>query len=223
MRSVVHPLVALATLTLALLAPDAQLRSHSPVGRVAVPVPRVEAAKATAVLAGGCFWGVEAVFEHVRGVKSVVSGYAVPASAPKGEPTMKPAKPGYVEAVLIEYDPGEISYGRLLEIFFLVAHDPTQGDRQGPDVGPEYRSVILVRNEADRSIATAYRDSLENAKVFSKPITTEVASLKSFRVAEDFHQDYVVRNPTAPYVIVNDRPKLEELRRRFPDLYRDRS
>jgi peptide-methionine (S)-S-oxide reductase len=220
-RSVVRPL-ALAGLILPLLIPRAQPAPRSAPGTGARLVYPSEAAKSIAVLAGGCFWGVEAVYEHVRGVKSVVSGYAVPAAAPNGEPTMKPAKPGYVEAVRIEYDPGEISYARLLEIFFLVAHDPTQRDRQGPDIGPEYRSVVLVGNEADRGVATAYLDSLQNAKVFSRPITTEVAPLKSFKVAEDFHQDYVVRNPSAPYVVVNDLPKLQELRRRFPDLYRDR-
>jgi peptide-methionine (S)-S-oxide reductase len=183
-----------------------------------LPVIPPGSAKATAVLAGGCFWGVEAVYEHVRGVKSVTSGYAVPAT---GEPTMRPAQPGYVEAVRIDYDPDQISYSRLLAIFFSVAHDPTQLNRQGPDVGPEYRSVILVSGEAERSTARAYIDSLQAARVFPRPITTEVAPLKSFRIAEWQHQDYVARNPRAPYVVLNDAPKLEELRRRFPDLYRE--
>ena len=217
--SVVHPF-AHAGLILPLHIPRAHAAPLPAPATGAELVHPSSAAKSTAVLAGGCFWGVEAVYEHVRGVKSVISGYAVP--APSGEPTMKAAKPGYVEAVRIEYDPGEISYARLLEIFFLVAHDPTQRDRQGPDIGPEYRSVVLTVNEADRSVAAAYLDSLQNAKVFSRPITTEVAPLKSFKAAEDFHQDYVVKNPTAPYVVVNDLPKLQELRRRFPDLYRDR-
>lgn len=177
-----------------------------------------EAPKSTAILAGGCFWGVEAVYEHVRGVKSVVSGYAVPAS----QPTMKPAKGGYVEAVRIEYDSTQISYPKLLEIFFTVAHDPTQGDRQGPDIGPEYRSVILAGNESEEAVAQAYVDSLRGSGAFSRPITTEVANLKSFKVAEAIHQDYVARNPTAPYVVINDAPKIDRLRQRYPDLYRDR-
>ena len=176
-------------------------------------------AKTTAVLAGGCFWGVEAVYEHVRGVKSVTSGYAVPLPA---EPAMKPAAGDYVEAVRIEYDPELIGYARLLDIFFTVAHDPTQGNRQGPDVGPEYRSVILTSNEAEQALAAAFIDSLTSAGVFSRPITTQVSGLKSFKVAEAVHQDYVARNPRAPYVVVNDAPKLDHLRRVFPDLFRDR-
>jgi peptide-methionine (S)-S-oxide reductase len=183
------------------------------------PNQRSTSGKATTVLAGGCFWGVEAVFEHVRGVKSVTSGYAVPEVA---EPTMKPAAGDYVEAVRIEYDPEQIGYGKLLEIFFTVAHDPTQGDRQGPDVGPEYRSVILTANAAERSLATAYLDSLESAGGFPRPITTQISALKSFKVAEPAHQDYVARHPRAPYVVVNDAPKLDHLRRLFPDLYRNR-
>jgi peptide-methionine (S)-S-oxide reductase len=182
-----------------------------------VPNPHPQTAKATAVLAGGCFWGVEAVYEHVRGVKSVVSGYAVPA---ENEPTMKPAKGEYVEAVRIEYDPGQIGYARLLEIFFSVAHDPTQGDRQGPDIGREYRSVILVGSDVEEATARAFVDSLRTTGVFSRPITTEIATLKSFKVAEPFHQDYVARNPRSPYVVANDAPKLEHLRQQFPDLYR---
>jgi peptide-methionine (S)-S-oxide reductase len=208
-------LAALAALAFPLLMPG-PVAPDSPGMTVRSP----ETAKATVVLAGGCFWGVEAIYEHVRGVKSVVSGYAVAATAATDEPTMQPARPGYVEAVRIEYDPGTISYDRLLEIFFLVAHDPTQRDRQGPDIGPEYRSVILVASDAERGAATAYRDSLESAEVFPRPIVTEVAPLKSFKVAEWYHQDYVARNPRAQYVILNDLPKLEELRRRFPDLYR---
>jgi peptide-methionine (S)-S-oxide reductase len=135
---------------------------------------------------------------------------------------MKPVKGDYVEAVRIEYDPDQIDYHRLLEIFFSVAHDPTQGNRQGPDVGPEYRSVILVQGEAEAGKARAFLDSLGAAGTFSRPITTEVAGLKSFKEAEAPHQDYVARNPRAPYVLVNDAPKLAHLRQAFPDLYQDR-
>lgn len=183
------------------------------------PLHPSNSAKATAVLAGGCFWGVESVYEHVRGVKSVVSGFAVPAA---GESSMKPAQGDYVEAVRIEYDPAEVSYSKLLEIFFAVAHDPTQGDRQGPDVGPEYRSMILPGNEEERATAQQMVDSLQSAKAFPRAMTTEIAALKSFKVADEFHQDYVAKNPRAPYVVVNDAPKLEHLRQLFPTLYRDR-
>lgn len=176
-------------------------------------------AKATAVLAGGCFWGVEAVYEHVTGVKSVVSGFAVPA---QGEATMKPAQSDYVEAVRIEYDPAQISYAKLLEIFFAVAHDPTQGDRQGPDVGPEYRSVVLTDAADEKAIAQQMMDSLVAAKVYPRPITTQIVGLKSFKVAEELHQDYVAKNPRAPYVVVNDAPKLEHLKQLYPTLYRNR-
>lgn len=176
-------------------------------------------AKATAVLAGGCFWGVEAVYEHVRGVKSVVSGFAVPVS---GAATMKPAKGDYVEAVRIEYDPARLSYAKLLEIFFAVAHDPTQVDRQGPDVGPEYRSVILTDDANERTLAQQMIDSLQTAKVYPRPVATQIAGLKSFKVAEDFHQDYVAKNPREPYVVINDAPKLDHLRQLYPTLFRDR-
>jgi peptide-methionine (S)-S-oxide reductase len=165
--------------------------------------------KQTAVFAGGCFWGVEAVFEHVRGVRSAVSGYATPADDPKG----------FAEAVRVEYDPARITYNQLLQVFFLVAHDPTEVDRQGPDVGPRYRSIVFVRGAEDRQIVSAFLDSLRTRRVYAAPIATAIATLRTFRIAEDFHQDFVVRNPRDAYVVINDLPKLAELRRRFPDLY----
>ena len=165
--------------------------------------------KQTAVFAGGCFWGVEAVFEHVRGVRSVVSGYASPADDPKG----------FAEAVRVEYDPARLTYHQLLQVFFLVAHDPTEVDRQGPDVGPRYRSIVFVRGDEDRQTVRAFLDSLRTRRVYAAPIATAIATLRTFRIAEDFHQDFVVRHPRDPYVTINDLPKLAELRRRFPDLY----
>jgi len=173
------------------------------------PVPA--AASKTVVLAGGCFWGVEAVFEHVRGVKSVTSGYATPDGT---------GRKGFAEAVRIVYDPTQIRYEQLLEVFFLVAHDPTQVDRQGPDVGPRYRSIVFVTDQDERRLVGGYLDSLRTQRAFAAPIATEIAGLKSFRIAEDFHQDYAEHHPQAAYVVVNDLPKLATLRRRFPGLYR---
>lgn len=173
------------------------------------------------VLAGGCYWGVEAVFEHVRGVTRVVAGFAVP--APRG-PDATPARPGhdgYAEAVRITFDPDVIARSRLLEVFFSVAHDPTQLDRQGPDVGPEYRSVIFVESDEERAVARAYVDDLRSAGSFPAPVVTEVETLGSFQLAPPDQQDFVARNPTALYVLINDLPKLERLRSMFPDLYRE--
>jgi peptide-methionine (S)-S-oxide reductase len=167
--------------------------------------------KQTAVFAGGCFWGVEAVFEHLRGVQSATAGYATPEADPKG----------FAEAVRVVYDPDRITYEQLLQVFFLVAHDPTQIDRQGPDVGPRYRSIVFVRGEADRQIVRAALDSLRTSRVYAAPIATEIAALGSFHIAEEFHQDFVMRHPDDAYVVVNDLPKLGELRRRFPALYRE--
>ena len=169
------------------------------------------APRKTVVLAGGCFWGVEAVFEHVRGVQSVTSGYATPDGN---------GRKGFAEAVRIVYDPAQIRYAQLLEVFFLVAHDPTQVDRQGPDVGPRYRSIVFVADDDERRIVGGYLDSLRTHGTFTTPIATEIAALRSFRIAEDFHQDYAEHHPQAAYVVVNDLPKLAALRRRFPALYR---
>ncbi|HEY6109209.1 MAG TPA: peptide-methionine (S)-S-oxide reductase MsrA [Gemmatimonadales bacterium] len=173
--------------------------------------PAPAAASKTAVLAGGCFWGVEAVFEHVRGVKSVTSGYATPDGN---------GRKGFAEAVRIVYDPAQVRYEQLLAVFFLVAHDLTQVDRQGPDVGPRYRSIVFVADDGERRIVGGYLDSLRTHGTFTTPIATEIVPLRSFRIAEDFHQDYAEHHPQAAYVVVNDLPKLAALRRRFPALYR---
>lgn len=185
------------------------------VSLVALLAPGSASAPAAAgkavVLAGGCFWGVEAVFEHVRGVKSVTSGYATPDGN---------GRKGFAEAVRIVYDPAQIRYEQLLEVFFLVAHDPTQVDRQGPDVGPRYRSIVFVADDDERRIVGGYLDSLRTHATFTAPVATEIAVLRSFRIAEDFHQDYAEHHPQAAYVVVNDVPKLAALHRRFPALYR---
>lgn len=168
---------------------------------------------ATTVLAGGCFWGVEAVFEHVRGVRSVTSGFARYADS---------SAPDAVEAVRIVHDPSRVTYRQLLEVFFLVAHDPTSRDRQGPDVGPEYRAVVLFQTPAERDEAEAYIKELTDSGRFRRPIVTEVHALAGFSIAPDEHQDFAARHPTTPYIVQNDAPKLSRLQQMFPALYAER-
>lgn len=172
------------------------------------------ATETTAVFAGGCFWGVEAVFEHVRGVTSVTSGYARYSGTDS---------PKSVEAVRVAYDPSRVTYRQLLEVFFLVAHDPTTRDRQGPDAGPEYRAAVLHQDGAEREAAEAYVTELTRAGKFPRPIVTEVRSLAGFRIAEAFHQDYAARHPADPYIVQNDAPKLARLQQLFPTLYQQRA
>ena len=176
--------------------------------------------KQTAVLAGGCFWGVDAVFKHVKGVSSVVSGYSG-GSAPTAEyETVSTGNTGHAESVKITYDPSRILYSELLRIFFSVATDPTQLNRQGPDHGTQYRSVIFYANDDQKQIALAYIDQLNKAKVFSAPIVTQVVPLKAFYPAEEYHQNYLERHPDNPYIVFNDAPKLRQLQKQFPDVYR---
>lgn len=173
-----------------------------------------ESARQTAVFAGGCYWGTESVFEHVKGVSEVVSGFAVP-----GASVLAGGHTGYAEAARVVYDPSQITYEQLLQVFFLVAHDPTQVDRQGPDVGPQYRSAIFVTGDAQRQAARTYVDQLTQQRVFDRPIVTEITSLARFRAADD--PRFADRNPDNPYVVQYDKPRLAEFRRRFPDLYHD--
>lgn len=170
--------------------------------------------RATVVLAAGCFWGVESVFRHVRGVESVVSGFAVPVAG-AGDTSA-------AEAVRLTYDPSRLTYRQILTLFFSVVHDPTEGDRQGPDVGAEYRSVLFVAGAHQRALAHAYVDSLAAAHAYPKRITTEVTALATFHPAEEFHQDYAAKHPDDPYIVVNDRPKVAALRKRFPGLFQPR-
>ncbi len=163
----------------------------------------------TAVFAGGCFWGVESVFEHIKGVSDVKSGFAGGAAE----------KIGYAEAVKITYDPSKISYEQLLKIFFTVAHDPTELNRQGPDVGAEYRSAIFYSNDEQKQLAENYIAELTRAKTFAQPIVTEIVTLDAFKLAGDEHQDYMAHHPDDAYIVTNDKPKLENLRRLFPDLF----
>jgi peptide-methionine (S)-S-oxide reductase len=175
----------------------------------------------TAVLAGGCFWGIQGVFEHVKGVRQVLAGYA------GGEPTtahyemVSSGETGHAESVQIRFDPHTLSYGEILRIFFSVALDPTELDRQGPDTGTQYRSEIFALNPAQQRIAQAYIAQLGKARAFDRPIVTRVDALKGFYEAEAYHQDYLVRHPDSPYIVYNDQPKVEALRRLFPGLYVD--
>ncbi len=173
-----------------------------------------------AVFAGGCFWGVEAVFEHTKGVKKVTSGYSGGTAATAHYNIVSGGKTDHAESVQVVYDPSQISYGQLLQVFFSVAHDPTQLNRQGPDRGPQYRSVIFFASPEQQRIAQAYIDQLNNAKIFKTRIVTEVQQLDVFYPAEAYHQDYLSHHPTEPYIVINDAPKLEHLRQQFPQLYR---
>jgi peptide-methionine (S)-S-oxide reductase len=180
----------------------------------------VAAASDTAVFAGGCFWGVEAVFESLEGVTDAVSGYAGGSDASPSYDKVSSGTTGHAESVRVVYDPSRISYDQLLQVFFTVAHDPTQLNRQGPDVGTQYRSAVFYRNPAQREAAERYIGKLRDGKVWSGKIVTEVSVLRGFHSAEEYHQNYLVRHPTQPYIVVNDMPKLEELRKRYPDLVR---
>ena len=175
----------------------------------------------TAVLAGGCFWGVDAVFKHVKGVSAVVSGYSGGGAATAHYAVVSTGTTGHAESVQITYDPSQISYSDLLRVFFSVAHDPTQLNRQGPDVGSQYRSAIFYANGDQRATAQAYIAQLGSAHVFPGPIVTEVVPFERFYPAEAYHQDYLARHPYQPYIVFNDLPKLHRLKQEFPALYRE--
>ena len=191
-----------------------------------IPDPALDAPLAgskgeqTAVLAGGCFWGVEAVFEHVKGVSDVKSGYSGGSPATAQYEKVGTGETGHAESVRITYDPSQISYGQLLKVFFSVAHDPTQLNRQGPDTGTQYRSAIFYANEEQKRIAQAYIEQLDRARVFARPIVTQVAAFQSFNEAEAYHQNYLVNHPDESYIVINDLPKIENLRKQLPALYR---
>ncbi|HLX08656.1 MAG TPA: peptide-methionine (S)-S-oxide reductase MsrA [Thermoanaerobaculia bacterium] len=213
--------LALATLTLAAcrLGADA-------INKV-IPAPAVDApaAEATgpqvAVLAGGCFWGLQGMFEHVQGVTKVVAGYSGGSKATAHYQMVGTETTGHAESVEITYDPKRISYGQLLRLYFAVAHDPTELNRQGPDSGPSYRSEIFFTSPTQERVAKAYVDQLTKANVFSSPIVTKIEPMKGFYAAEDYHQDFLIHNPTYPYIVYNDLPKIEALKRTYPEVYRD--
>ena len=175
---------------------------------------------ATAVFSGGCFWGVDAVFKHVKGVSKVVSGYSGGAADTANYETVSTGTTGHVESVQVTYDPSQVSYDDLLKVFFFVAHDPTELNRQGPDSGTQYRSSIFYTNDEQKKLAQDYIAKLEQKKAFDKPIVTKVVPLNGFYPAEAYHQNYLALHPYQPYIMLNDQPKLEALKEKFPELYR---
>lgn len=177
--------------------------------------------KQTAVLAGGCFWGVDAVFKHVKGVSSVISGYSGGSASTADYETVSSGTTGHAESVKITYDPSQVSYSELLRVFFSVATDPTELNRQGPDTGSQYRSVIFYTSEGQKKTALAYIDQLNKTKVFSGPIVTQVIPFQAFYPAEEYHQNFLERHPDNPYIVYNDLPKLRALQQEFPDLYKN--
>ena len=189
-----------------------------------IPAPAVDeaagpAATETAVLAGGCFWGVQGVYQHVKGVTSAVSGYAGGAKRTAEYEIVGSGSTGHAESVSVTFDPKQISYGKILQIYFSVAHDPTQLNRQGPDSGTQYRSAIFPANEEQAKVAQAYIDQLDKTAIFGQHIVTKIEPGHSFYPAEDYHQDFLTRNPTYPYIVYNDLPKVAALKKMYPDLY----
>jgi peptide-methionine (S)-S-oxide reductase len=191
----------------------------TPVAAPVIDNPKTPGPMQTAVIAAGCFWGVQGVFEHVRGVQKAVSGYSGGAKRTAEYETVSSGLTGHAESVMITFDPAQISYGQILQIAFSAVHDPTEQNRQGPDVGSQYRSAIFYATPEQRRIAEGYIAQLNQAHAFSRPIVTQVTPLEGFYPAEDYHQDYLVRHPSAPYIAFNDLPKVETLKREFPDLY----
>ena len=187
----------------------------------AEPLPNAESAKGeqTAVFAGGCFWGIEAVFEHVKGVKDARSGYAGGDARNADYDSVSSGSTDHAEVVKVTFDPTKVTYTQLLTIFFSVAHDPTQLNRQGPDTGRQYRSAIFYKDEDQKKTAQAYIEAIDKSKALPKPVVTEVVPLKQFFEAEDYHQDYMKKNPNQPYIVAHDRPKVEDLKNRFPEFY----
>jgi peptide-methionine (S)-S-oxide reductase len=191
---------------------------------VAIPNPKLDAPLAStkgqqiAVFAGGCFWGVEAVFDQVKGVSKAESGYAGGSADTADYYTVSSGATGHAESVRVTYDPSRITFGQLLKVFFSVAHDPTEVNRQGPDVGTQYRSAIFYANDEQKRIAESYIKQLDEAKLFSGKIATQVIPLSAFYAAEDYHQNYLVNHPNEPYIVYNDMPKLVNLRKFLPEL-----
>lgn len=215
-RSLYRALTGL-TLTLGLAAAG----SNAPFPEPATDLPLATAkGKETAVFAGGCFWGVDAVFKNVKGVYEVVSGYSGGQAKTAEYEIVSTGRTGHAESVKVAYDPSRISYGQLLKVFFAIAHDPTQLNRQGPDTGTQYRSAIFYANDDQKRVAQAYIDQLDKAGAFRRRIVTQVVPLDKFYAAEQHHQNFLELHPDYPYIVVNDLPKVEHLRKEFPDMAR---
>ncbi len=214
-------LVVLAIVVLAVIFKGAASRAEN---ATVVPMPAVDEAAGTrsseiAVLAGGCFWGVQAVYQHLKGVTSAVSGYAGGEQSTAEYERVSTGRTGHAEAVQITFDPRVITYGRILQVFFSVVHDPTQLNRQGPDVGTQYRSAIFPMSPEQGNVAKAFIAQLNQARIFDAAIVTKIEPSRSFYRAEAYHQDFLERNPTHPYIVMNDLPKIDNLKRIFPNLY----
>jgi len=215
----------LAVLTAVPLAGLRTRRAAAAEQAVVIPTPAADAVPAgglqTAVLAGGCFWGVQAVYQHTKGVTKAVSGYAGGQKETARYEMVGTGRTGHAESVSITFDPQQISFGKILQIYFSVAHNPTELNRQGPDFGTQYRSAIFYADDEQKRIASAYIAQLQQAHVFAGPIVTKLEPLSGFYPAEDYHQDFLVLHPTYPYIVFNDLPKLDNLKRLFPDSYRE--
>ena len=215
-----HLALILCAYLLGTAACTAKANPSAAVPAPAQDTPRSAApGKQTAVVSGGCFWGVQAVFQHVKGVISATSGYAGGSAKTADYETVSSGETGHAESVEIVYDPSQITYGELLRVFFSVAHDPTQLNRQGPDEGTQYRSSIFYSSPEQKRIAEAYIAQLDKTGIFSRPIVTQVVPLAGFYPAEAYHQNYAALHPNQPYIVFNDAPKVEHLRQEFPDLY----
>ena len=215
-------LVVLAIVVLAVIFKGAASRAEN---ATVVPMPAVDEPAGTrsseiAVLGGGCFWGVQAVYQHLKGVTSAVSGYAGGEQGTAEYERVSTGRTGHAEAVQITFDPRVITYGRILQVFFSVVHDPTQLNRQGPDVGTQYRSAIFPMNPEQGNVAKAFIAQLNQARTFDAAIVTKIEPSRSFYRAEAYHQDFLEMNPTHPYIVMNDLPKIDNLKRIFPDFYR---
>jgi peptide-methionine (S)-S-oxide reductase len=213
-------LLATALLVFSVTGCHAETRTNIPAPQLDAPLA-AKPGKQTAVFAGGCFWGTQSVFERIKGVISTTAGYSGGSASTATYEQVTTETTGHAESVKVVFDPSRITYGKLLQIFFSVAHDPTQLNRQGNDVGTSYRSVIFYTSDEQQKLATAYVAQLTAAKVFRKPIVTQITPLKGFYAAEDYHQDYALHNPDNPYIEVCDRPKIEALKKEFPDLFVD--
>lgn len=211
-----------------LMSPLCQGAAQAAEPGVPLPSPTIDSPKAastgseTAVLAGGCFWGVQAVFEHMKGVEQVLSGYSGGEKSTAHYEQVSDGKTGHAESVQIRFNPKEVSYGQILKVFFSVAHNPTELNRQGPDTGTQYRSAVFYTNPIQQKVAQAYIAQLNKAAVFPKPIVTQIDTLKAFYPAEGYHQDYLIHNPTNPYIVINDLPKIANFKYLLPEVYREK-